>query len=417
MTDLPSRPLHEWTCIQIASAVRTGDVSAGEVVEHHLERIARAGHLNAFITTVEPERALADAASLRRSGRMGALAGVPFAPKDLFETVGLRTTYGSQIYRDHVSTWTATAVQRCVDAGAILVGKANMHEFAWGVTTKNPYYGVAQNPRHAGRIAGGSSGGSAVAVAAGLAALSLGTDTGGSIRIPAAACGISGFKGSYGLVSTDGCFPLVRGMDHVGPMARSMEECALTLSVLCDLPVPVPSLAGLHVGLLHDFAASARLADLGARVEAATIPASEHLLPVFPVWAAHCHRDIWAAHQDEYSDDLRAKFAPGFSVSAHEYLGLVDELALWKRRCEAQLPFDVMVNPTITCELPSVDEHEDGALRLRVTVYTRPFNFLGWPSCTTRDGLMWSGRDDATVLGAALAWEETLPPVEVCEVA
>ncbi len=185
---------------------------------------------------------------------MGALAGVPFAPKDLFDTAGLRTTYGSGMFREHVPTRTASAVQRLVDAGAVIVGKANLHEFAWGVTSKNPFYGTVGNPRRPGHVAGGSSGGSAAALAAGLATLSIGTDTGGSIRIPSFACGTAGFKPSHGLVPIDGCFPLAPVFDHVGPMARTMEECALALEVLADLPRPEPRLAGLRVGVLAPIA-------------------------------------------------------------------------------------------------------------------------------------------------------------------
>ena len=149
-------------------------------------------------------------------------------------------------------------MQRIVDAGAVIVGKANLHEFAWGVTSKNPFYGTVGNPRRPGHVAGGSSGGSAAALAAGLAALSIGTDTGGSIRIPSFACGTSGFKPSHGLVPIDGCFPLAPCFDHVGPMARTMEECALALEVLADVPRPEPRLAGLRVGVLG------AIADMGS---------------------------------------------------------------------------------------------------------------------------------------------------------
>jgi len=138
--------MHDWTCHEIAQRVRAADVSAEEVVAHHLDRIEARPELNAFIT-VDRERALGAARSLGREGRLGALAGVPFAPKDLFDTAGLRTTYGSALFRDHVPTRSASAVQRLVDAGAVIVGKANLHEFAWGVTSKNPFYGTVGNPR------------------------------------------------------------------------------------------------------------------------------------------------------------------------------------------------------------------------------------------------------------------------------
>jgi aspartyl-tRNA(Asn)/glutamyl-tRNA(Gln) amidotransferase subunit A len=399
--------MHEWTCHQIAARVRAGDVSAEEVVEHHLDRIEARGDLNAFIT-VDRERALLDARSLARQGRLGVLAGVPFAPKDLFDTAGLRTTYGSGIFREHVPTRTASAVQRIVDAGAVIVGKANLHEFAWGVTSKNPFYGTVGNPRRPGRIAGGSSGGSAAALSAGLAALSIGTDTGGSIRIPAFACGTAGFKPSHGLVPIDGCYPLVPAFDHAGPMARTMEECALALEVLADVPRPEPRLAGLHVGVLGPLADMARLE--GARCEEVALPPWEHALPIFAAECANTHRELYPARRDEYSPDLQRKMTPGFELTAVEFRALWDEVAAWRIRCANELPYDILVEPTLPCELPLVEEDETAEYRARVTASVRPFNWLGWPSATTRDGVMISGRSDATVLAAALAWERDLPP-------
>jgi aspartyl-tRNA(Asn)/glutamyl-tRNA(Gln) amidotransferase subunit A len=402
--------MHDWTCHEIAQRVRTGDVSAEEVVAHHLDRIEARPELNAFIT-VDRERALADARSLAQAGRLGALAGVPFAPKDLFDTAGLRTTYGSALFRDHVPTRTATAVQRLVDAGAVIVGKANLHEFAWGVTSKNPFYGTVGNPRRPGHVAGGSSGGSAAALAAGLAALSVGTDTGGSIRIPSFACGTAGFKPSHGLVPLDGCFPLAPCFDHVGPMGRTMEECALALEVLAEVPRPYPRLAGLRIGVLDPIADMDRLEDSGADCEEAALPPWEHALPIFAVECAFTHRDLYAGRRDEYSPDLQRKLAPGFELPAVAYRALWAEVDAWRLRCARELHYDVLVSPTMSCDLPLVEEEETPDYRARVTGRVRPFNWLGWPSATTRDGVMFSGRSDETVLAAALAWERELPPV------
>ena len=152
-------------------------------------------------------------------------AGISLAVKDLFDTAGLETTYGSAIFAGQVPAETATAVRLLEEAGYANVGKTNLHEFAYGTTSENPHYGTVPNPVAPGRIAGGSSGGSAAALAAGLADTALGTDSGGSIRIPAACCGVVGFKPTYGLVSLQGCFPLAPSFDHAGPMARSVEEC------------------------------------------------------------------------------------------------------------------------------------------------------------------------------------------------
>ena len=405
--------MHAWTCHEIARSVRAGDVSAEEVVAHHCDRIEARPDLNAFIT-IDRERALLAARSLARQGRLGALAGVPFAPKDLFDTAGMRTTYGSALFAEHVPTRTATAVQRLLDAGAVIVGKANLHEFAWGVTSKNPFYGTVVNPRRPDRIAGGSSGGSAAALAAGLAALSIGTDTGGSIRIPSFACGTAGFKPSHGLVPIDGCFPLAPCFDHAGPMARTMEECALALEVLAGLPRPEPRLAGLRVGVLAPIAGMQRLEASGAHCEEAAVPAWEHALPLFPAECAYTHRDLYPARRDEYSPDLQGKMAPGFELTAVTYRALWDEVAAWRLRCARELRHDVLVAPTLPCELPFVEEEETPSYRARVTATVRPFNWLGWPSATTRDGVLFSGESDEVVLAAALAWERELPPATTC---
>src|SRR5204863_9926040 len=149
-------------------------------------------------------------------------------------TGGMRTTYGSAIFADHVPARTAEAVRLLEAAGYVNVGKANLHEFAYGVTSENPHYGAVPNPLAPGRTAGGSSGGSAAALAAGLADAALGTDSGGSIRIPAACCGVVGFKPTYGLVSLEGCFPLAPSFDHAGPMARDVATCEHMLGVLAD---------------------------------------------------------------------------------------------------------------------------------------------------------------------------------------
>ena len=408
MSTLPDAPLHDWSCFEIAAAVRDGDLSAEEVTAHHLARIEERSDLNAFIT-VSADEAMADARNLPEHRRTGPLAGVPFAPKDIFDTAGIRTTVGSEHFRTRVPQSTALAVQRLVDAGAIIVGKTNLSEFAWGVTTQNAHYGYTQNPRHPGKIAGGSSGGAASALAGGLAAIALGTDTGGSIRIPSAACEISGYKGSWGLISDDGCYPMIPSMDHVGPMARSMEECALALEVLGVLERPTPLLAGLRVGVLHPTPAAAKMAALGAHVEDAVLPDYSQLFPLFAAQAADNHRDLIADRWDEFSPDLQAKLTLGLNISAQDYLQAERDLEAYHHQCELELNHDILINPTIPCDLPPVDEPETFELRLKMTPYTRAFNHLGWPSCTTRDGLMISGRDDTTVLAAALAWEAAIP--------
>src|SRR3954468_16731886 len=160
--------------------------------------------------------------------------GTRLAVKDLFDTAGIRTTYGSAVFADHIPARSASAVTSLENAGYLNAGKANLHEFAWGITSENEHYGWVPNPGWPGRIAGGSSGGNAAALAAGLADAALGTDSGGSVRIPAACCGVVGFKPTHGLISLDGCFALAPSFDHAGPMARDAGTCERMMKVLVE---------------------------------------------------------------------------------------------------------------------------------------------------------------------------------------
>src|SRR4051794_34880085 len=209
------------------------------------------------------------------------VSGIPLAVKDLFDTAGLATTYGSSLFAEHVPHETAEAVRLLEAAGYADVGKTNLHEFAYGVTSMNPHYGWVPNPVRAGRIAGGSSGGSAAALAAGLADAALGTDTGGSIRIPAAYCGVVGFKPTHGLVPLEGCWPLAPSYDHAGPMARTVGECIAMMEALVPdfAPAPQPALGDLRVAIAWTDEASD---GIRARVEAAAacFPNRERI--VFP---------------------------------------------------------------------------------------------------------------------------------------
>jgi aspartyl-tRNA(Asn)/glutamyl-tRNA(Gln) amidotransferase subunit A len=189
---------------------------------------------NAVITPVRP----------REDPPPGPLSGRALLVKDLVDVAGVRATYGSRIYADHVPGRTAPAAQRLLDAGAVLVGKANLPEFAWNVTGQNPWYGTVANPVLPGRTTGGSSSGNAAGLAAGLCDLGLGTDTGCSIRLPSACCGTVGLKTRWGTISMEGVFPLVPTLDTVGPMARTVEDVALMWSVLTGRPAPEPRLAG-----------------------------------------------------------------------------------------------------------------------------------------------------------------------------
>jgi aspartyl-tRNA(Asn)/glutamyl-tRNA(Gln) amidotransferase subunit A len=351
--------------------------------------------------------------------RPGPLSGKRLLVKDLIDTTGIRTTYGSRIYADHVPKRTASCVQRLVEAGAVVVGKANLHEFAWGVTSQNPWYGTVRNPLRPGATTGGSSGGNAAALAAGLCDLGLGTDTGCSIRLPSACCGTVGLKPRWGSIRTDGIYPLCPTLDTVGPMANSVEDVALAWSVLTGKPVPEPRLRGLNVGVLtrppsvgdgnrpdENLAAEAyvrRLEQLGARCVPAEIPEPEaDTWPLFFHEATASHRATFPARADEYGDNVRSKLELAQAVDADEVAAAYRALESW-RRYEPEV--DLYVAPTLGIEPPPEDCDELG-VRTVCTAFTRPINILGWAGLAIGD-LQLIAPHDETVLAAGLAWEQS----------
>jgi aspartyl-tRNA(Asn)/glutamyl-tRNA(Gln) amidotransferase subunit A len=363
--------------------------------------------VNAVITRVEPSG----------ERRPGPLSGRTLLVKDLIDVAGVRTTYGSRIYADHVPERTATSVQRLLDAGAELVGKANLPEFAWNVTGQNPWYGTVENPVRPGRTTGGSSSGNAAALAAGLCDLGLGTDTGGSIRLPSACCGTVGFKPRWGSIPLDGVFPLVPTLDTAGPMARSVEDVALMWSVLTGKPVPEPRLPGLTVGVLRrlpsvgdgqvaDESALAEelvapLEQLGARVVAAEIPEPEaNTWPLFFHEALESHRATFPARADEYSDNVRTKLELALKVGADEVAAAYRAVESW-RRYEPDV--DLYVSPCVAIDLPPED-CDELEVRIPFTAFLRPVNLLGWAALAIGNVQLVAPHDE-TVLAAGLAWE------------
>ena len=327
---------------------------------------------------------------------------MPLLVKDVFDTAGVRTTYGSGIFRDNVPLRSATSVRRLLDAGAIMLGKANLHEFAWGVTSRNRAYGAVVNSARPDRIPGGSSGGNASALAAGLCALGLGTDTGASIRLPAAACGVAGFKPAFGSVPADGLWPLAPSFDHVGPLARSLDDCVLAFGVLRGAPLAERDPAGLRVRRLE---APAVGATTEAFLAAAGLPAAPALVRLHLAEGAEVHRELYASHRDDYDDDLHAKMAVGLAVPPAERAELVGALHAWRAACARECEWDVLVSPVYPGDLPAADVPMSIELTDRMTAYTRPVNWLGWPSAVTADGVMHTGPDEAAVLAHASAWE------------
>jgi len=281
---------------------------------------------NAIITPIGPKASSSEQSNARSMGasHAGPLAGRKLIVKDLIDTAGIRTTYGSRLYAEHVPKRNATVVERAIRAGALLSGKANLPEFAWSVLGKNPWYGTVHNPVRPGKTTGGSSAGNAAALAAGLVELAIGTDTGCSIRLPSAACGTVGLKPRWGTIPLDGVFPLVPTLDTVGPMARTVADVALLWSVLADRPVPEPSLRGLVIGILRrapglgDGRATetSDLAEqwvsdfqrLGASVVEARIPdASANMWPQFSHEALRSHTATFPSRAAEYTDSVRSK--------------------------------------------------------------------------------------------------------------
>jgi Asp-tRNA(Asn)/Glu-tRNA(Gln) amidotransferase A subunit family amidase len=306
------------------------------------------------------------------------------------------------VFADHVPSETAEAVRRLEAAGWVLAGKANLHEFAYGVTSQNLHYGVVPNPSFPGRTAGGSSGGSAAALALGLVDGALGTDTGGSIRIPAACCGVVGFKPGYGVVPIDGVFPLAPSFDHAGPMARDVATCIELMRALePSLELPDVALADLRL-------ASAWGASGGRPVE---FPTATEVFPAFQREIADVHRELFAENEELYGENIRAKVEACLAVGDAEYAAAVHARAAHAERAAAALEgYDLLLAPVLSCPVPAADVDEI-AVRAAMTLYTFPFNALGWPALAV-GGTQVVGRRgaDGLVLAAALELERVLKP-------
>ncbi|HEV2590481.1 MAG TPA: amidase [Gaiellaceae bacterium] len=323
--------------------------------------------------------------------------------KDLFDTAGIRTTYGSAVFADHVPTRSATAVTLLEDAGWSNVGKANLHEFAYGVTSQNLHYGTVPNPRHPGLTAGGSSGGSAAALVAGLADGALGTDTGGSIRIPAACCGCVGFKPTFGLVPIAGVFPLAPSFDHAGPMARDVTTCIELMQALAPIDVPDVALDDLRIATAWD-----SVPVDGERIE---FPVAAAAHPVFQREVGDVHRDLYPEHDELYGANIRKKIETCIALGDGEYAAAGRAREEHREQAEAAFAgFDLLVTPVLSVPVPAADVDEL-EIRAGVTLYTFPFNALGWPALAV-GGTQIAGRpgDDGLVLAAGLALERALKP-------
>ena len=446
----------------LATLIQRQEVSPVEATQAVVDRVEKFDRqLNSVITLLRDE-ALTQAHAAEQeilAGRYrGPLHGVPIAVKDLFYTKGIRTTAGSKVLFDFKPTYDATVISRLHDAGAILIGKLNMHEFARGATNASSLIGACTNPWDTLRVPGGSSGGSAAAVAAGLCFASLGSDTEGSIRIPAALCGIVGLKPTYGRVSRHGVFPLSWSLDHVGPMARTVTDVVLMLQVIAGhdrhdpttrtAVVPDYSVAltkdieGARLGIPQEFyfeqldpevrdsvrAALQSLERAGAQLEEISLPFSKYAASAGRIIAltesAEIHEPFLNRRSSDYSSDVRAGLLTGQLISGKHYVKAQRVRSLIRQEMAAALRrVDALVTPTVPIPAPSigqamVDMHQETLdVTWALSRLTRPANLTGFPAvsvpCGFTEGglpigLQLTGRPfaEATILQLAYAYEQ-----------
>ena len=409
-------PEHELAFTGIAEAgalLRAGKVSSVELTEAAIAQAERLQPtLNAFITETHEQardaarRADADfAAGIDR----GPLQGIPVALKDLCATNGVRTTAGSAVLADWVPDFDATVVRKLAEGGAVSLGKLNLHEFAYGVTSANEHFGVVRNPWDTERIPGGSSGGSGSAVAAGICAGAIGSDTGGSIRIPAALCGITGLMPTYGRVSRAGVVPLSWSLDHVGPLTRSVEDAALFLNAIAGFdPADGSSLdepwfdaaegigapvEGLRVGVVRQQfeladddvrqaaeGALKELESLGMRLHEVELPLlmQARALPILGIEAAAYHAEWLRARPEDYSDEVRTLLLWGATFSGVDYVNALRVRREFTEQVEAAMrEVDVLVMPTCPSVASRITEIESGVARF--AGLTAPWDHTGQP--------------------------------------
>ncbi len=416
--------------VEVAPRLRRKEISPVELTRGCLERIKKLDPaLNAFIT-VSAESAMAEARAaeveISRGDWRGPLHGIPVALKDIIDTAGTRTTAASALYRDRVPTEDAEVVKRLRQAGAVILGKNNLHEFAYGGSSLVSFFGDVHNPWNAGHVAGGSSGGSAAAVAAGLCYAAIGTDTAGSIREPAALCGCVGIKPTYGRVSARGVIPLSWSLDHVGPLAASVSDLAAVLQAIagydpldvCRVDTPVSDyMSGLHEGTktlrvgvprAHFYdelddevhaavdAAFSVIGTLAAEVREVNLKVpTDRVVQLSESYAYHA--DHVARTPELYQPETLRRIRYGADISAAEYIRRRRELGEERRRAhDFFADVDLLVTPTMPIPAPAIADLEKDAEALRPAELillrnTRPFNVWGLPAISVPSGFTKSG--------------------------
>jgi len=412
------------TLLESAAALRRRKISSVELTTVALDRIERLNPSTNAMQTVMAESARerarqADQELARGEGR-GPLHGIPIAVKDLFRTQGVRTTCGSRLFEDYVPDYDATVVERLRAAGAILIGKTGMHELAYGITSSNPHFGAVRNPWDRDRIPGGSSGGSGAAVAVGMVSMAMGSDTGGSIRIPAAFCGVVGLKPTYGRVSRFGAMPLGFSLDHMGPLTRSVRDAGAVLNVIAGydprdetssrrpvqnyVPDAEPFIRGLRIGFPENFYFERLDPDVDAAVRAALHAAELHGAEIVPLRVpdiaaintvarvillaeASALLEPHLERRDQFGADVLALLDQGRLLPATDYINaqrlrraMQREFAgLWSR-------VDCLFTPTTPITAPRIGEtavavgSENEDVRLATTRLVRAINLLGLPA-------------------------------------
>jgi aspartyl-tRNA(Asn)/glutamyl-tRNA(Gln) amidotransferase subunit A len=418
-------PMNSLGLAEASELVRTKKLSPVELTQACLARIeALNPELNAFITVTAEmalEQARAAEAEIQRGNWRGPLHGIPLALKDLIEVAGVPTTAASAVFENRVPREDAEVVRRLKAAGAVIVGKNNLHECAYGGSGVISRYGPAKNPRYPGRITGGSSSGSAAAVAAGLCYGAIVTDTAGSIRLPAAFCRVVGFKPTYGLVSARGVMPLSWSLDHIGPMARSVTDAALILAAIAGYDPADPTSCEITI---EDYAAAARapaptlrvgvprrffyedldpevarvveealrvVAGLAAEVREVSVPVDNDRTVAKAESYAY-HAPNLPENAGKYDSETLRRINTGSEVSVRDYIAKLHELELLRRKAgEIFRDVDVIVTPTAPVPPPLLAELEAEPSRLRdrellMLRNTRPFNVLGLPAISVPCG-------------------------------